>query len=137
MNMIRKMLSLIAVSVFLMLLASAPVSAAGMKCAECGMMVKMDSKFSAKIVQGDTTIPFCDIGDLFVFLNKKSVKNGKAKVRDFTTGAWIDARKAYYVMSNKKFKTPMGWGIAAFKEKSEAAKSGKASDFAGTAKALR
>lgn len=136
MNMTRKLFSLIIISASLMLLTSS-LFASGMKCAECGMMVMMDSKFSAKIVEGETTLPFCDIGDMFVFLNKKTMKNSKARVRDFTTGKWIDAKKAYYVISNKKFKTPMGWGIAAFKDKSEAEKSGKVRDFASTAKALK
>ena len=135
--MIRKMLSLIVVSASLIMIASLPVSAAGSKCAECGMMVMMESRFAAKIVQGDTTIPFCDIGDLFVFLNKKTAKNGKAMVRDHPTGAWIDAQKAFYVIAKNKFKTPMRWGIAAFKDKSEASKSGKAMDYDGMAKALK
>lgn len=134
--MIRKTLFL-TVAVSLMLLTGAPASAADMKCAECGMMVKMDSKFSAKINQGDATFNFCDIGDLFAYINRKGMKDARAEVRDYTSGAWIDARKAYYVKSDKKFSTPMGWGVAAFMDKSEAAKSGSVMDFDGASKALK
>ncbi len=34
------------------------------------MMVQMDSKFTSKITQGETTLYFCDIGDLFTYLKK-------------------------------------------------------------------
>jgi len=137
MNMIRKILSLTAVAVSLMLFTCSPAPAADMKCAECGMVVMKDSKFSAKMLQGNTTLHFCDIGDLFVFLKRKGVKDAGAEVKDYMTGEWIDARKAYYVKSDKKFNTPMGWGIAAFKDKSEASKSGSAMDFDSASKALK
>ena len=32
------------------------------------MKAEMDSKFTSKITQGDTTLFFCDIGDLFAYL---------------------------------------------------------------------
>jgi nitrous oxide reductase accessory protein NosL len=121
------------ITILLTLLFLSNASAASVRCAECGMMVRMDSKFTAKITQGDTTLYFCDIGDLFSYLKKKSVQD-KIEVKDFASGAWIDARKAFYVNSGKKFNTPMGWGIAAFKDQNEAAQSGSVMDFEGTVK---
>ena len=116
---------------------SIPSLAETIHCAECGMMVDMNSKFTAKIVQGDTSRYFCDIGDLFSYLKRKGMKDGRAEVRDYITGEWMDANKAYYVHAEKKFKTPMGWGIAAFRDKKLASESGSAMDFDGMAQALK
>ena len=125
------------IAIGLILLAFSPVQAMDTRCAECGMKVMMDSKFSSRIVQGDTVLYFCDIGDLFSYLKKTRLNNARAEVKDYITGEWIDARKAYYANSSKKFSTPMGWGIAAFKDKNEASKAGTVVDFDGTAKALK
>ena len=107
------------------------------KCTQCGMMVNMDSPFTSKITQRDTTLYFCDIGDLFAYLRKMDPKDARAEVRDYPTRAWLDARKAHYVHGAKKFSTPMGWGIAAFKDVSVASQSGTALDFDGMAETLK
>jgi nitrous oxide reductase accessory protein NosL len=117
------------------LLSSA--SAADIMCAECGMRVDMESKYSARAMQGKTTLYFCDIGDLFVHLKKNNLKEARIEVKDYSSGAWIDARKAFYVHSEKKFNTPMGWGTAGFKDNGEASKFGVAMDFEATAKVLK
>ncbi|HXY61696.1 MAG TPA: nitrous oxide reductase accessory protein NosL [Nitrospirota bacterium] len=108
---------------------SFPVFAESISCTECGMMVDLNSKFVAKTVQGDTTRYFCDIGDLFAYLNRNALKEAALSVKDYTTGEWIDARKAFYVLAANKFKTPMGWGFAAFKDKESASSSGSPMDF--------
>lgn len=133
----KNRLSFIGIAIALILLSLSPVHAKDTRCAECGMMVMMDSKFTSKITQADTTLYFCDIGDLFMYLKKKNMKDAGAEVKDHTSGEWIDARKAYYVNSSKKFSTPMGWGTAAFKDKNEASKFGNVMDFDETAKALK
>jgi nitrous oxide reductase accessory protein NosL len=111
--------------------------AEAIRCVECGMMVDTASKFSAKTTQGDKTLFFCDIGDLFAYLKKHNVNDARIEVKDFSSGTWFDARKAFYVHAEKKFSTPMGWGIAAFLNKDEAAKFGIAMDFESAAKALK
>jgi len=116
---------------------SLPVFGEMLRCAQCGMMVDINSKFAAKEVQGDTTRYFCDIGDLLVYLNKKGLKDAPTEVRDYVSGAWIDARKAFYVASESKFKTPMGWGIAAFKDKESASLSGSPMDFDTASKKIK
>jgi nitrous oxide reductase accessory protein NosL len=124
-------------AITLIVMSLTPALAAETRCTECGMMVQMDSKFTSKITQGEQTLYFCDIGDLFSYLKKKNMKETGAEVKDYKTGEWINARKAYYVNSSKKFRTPMGWGIAAFKDKNEASKAGDIMDFDGTANALK
>jgi nitrous oxide reductase accessory protein NosL len=121
--------------VILLILSTA--FAADIRCTECGMKVDIASKFSAKTTQGDTTLFFCDIGDLFAYLKKHTINDARSEVKDFSSGAWLDARKAFYVHAEQKFSTPMGWGIAAFINKDDAAKFGIAMDFDTTAKALK
>ncbi len=38
------------------------------------------------------------------------MKEARAAVKDYTTGEWIDARKAYLCQYKTKFRTPMGMG---------------------------
>jgi len=121
----------------LILLILSTAFAADIRCTECGMKVDIASKFSAKTTQGDTTLFFCDIGDLFAYLKKHTANDVRIEVKDFASGAWLDARKAFYVHAEQKFSTPMGWGIAAFINKDDAAKFGIAMDFEATAKALK
>lgn len=114
-----------------------PIAAETAKCAECGMACDVAAKFTSRITQGDQTLYFCDIGDLFSFLNRTRPSEGRIEVKDYFTGEWIDAHQANYVHSGKKFKTPMGWGIASFLDKNKASEFGRVSDFEGTAKALK
>jgi nitrous oxide reductase accessory protein NosL len=134
--MIRRLL-FTGITLALIMMSLTLALAEDIRCTECGMTVMMDSKFTSKITLGETVHYFCDIGDLFTYLNKNKMPEAGAEVKDFTTGDWIEARKAFYVNSSKKFKTPMGWGIAAFKDKEEAAKAGNIMDFEGTANALK
>ena len=106
-------------------------------CTECGMMVDINSKYAARIVHGDTTLYFCDIGDMFSYLRRNKTGNTKMEVKDNMTGDWIDAVKAHYVRDEKKFRTPMGWGVAAFQDAKAAAEFGSPSDFSATDKSLQ
>ncbi len=121
----------------LLLLASLAVCAEMMHCTECGMMVDPASKFSSRIVQKDQNLPFCDIGDLLVYLNKSKKHDTRPEVKDYASGAWIDASAAFYVHAGKKFQSPMGWAIAAFKNKKDAAAYGEVMDFNAALKAVR
>ena len=123
--------------VLLVALAAFSVSAETIKCAECGMMSDMGSKFTSRIMDGDKTLYFCDIGDLLVYLNKHQQQAGKFEVKDYASGEWIDAKKASYVAAPKKFSSPMGWGIAGFKDQNSAEMNGKALDFNAALKAVK
>jgi len=131
---VKKRLPIIGIAIALIVISLSSVHARETRCTECGMMVMMDSKFASKITRGDAPFYFCDIGDLFTYLKKKNVQDARIEVKDYTSGEWIDARKAFYVKSAEKFNTPMGWGIAAFKDKNQAAQSGNVMDFESTAK---
>jgi len=116
---------------------ASPAFAETVNCSECGMTCDVAAKFTSRLIQGDKTLYFCDIGDLFSYLKRKKPPTTRVEVKDYNTGQWIDAHKAYYVHSEKKFKTPMGWGIAAFADKGKALEYGAAMDFDGTATALK
>lgn len=100
----------------------------GSKCYECGMKVDPGSPFAAQIVEDGKLLPFCDIGDMLHRYKKMKDKPERLYVRDKASGEWTDALGASYVKS-EEFKTPMGWGLAAFKDKGEAAKHGSPMDF--------
>lgn len=125
------------ISLLLISALANPVLAQTVKCSECGMTCDIAAKFTARIVLGDQTLYFCDIGDLFSFITRKKPNATRMEVKDYLTGDWMDAHKAYYVHAEKKFKTPMGWGIAAFLDKDKASGYGTAMDFDGTASALK
>lgn len=107
------------------------------KCAECGMMVDEKSPFSAKIVQRDMTLSFCDIGDMLIHMKTKNMRPENAQVKDFKSNDWTDGAKAWYVSSAKHFTSPMGWNIAAFRNKNEAEKFGAPLDLDNAMKALK
>lgn len=100
----------------------------GSKCYECGMKVAPASPFAAEIVEAGKLLPFCDIGDMMHRYKKMAEKPGTLYVRDHASGQWTDALKAFYV-KGEEFRTPMGWGIAAFREKGEAEKKGSPMTF--------
>ena len=121
----------------LMLLCSLSASAEMVSCAQCGMGADLSGKFTARTVQAKQTRHFCDIGDLFAYLKANPAAAAEAQVKDYKSGEWVNAQQAYYVQSDKKFDTPMGWGIAAFKIKPETAEFGNALDFNAMAKSLK
>jgi len=121
----------------LVVFCSLSASAEMVSCAQCGMGADLSSKFTSRVVQAKQTLHFCDIGDLFAFLKTNPAAAADAQVRDFKTNDWINAQQAFYVNSTKKFQTPMGWGIAAFKNKPEIAEFGNALDFNGMMKSLK
>lgn len=109
----------------------------GTQCNECGMKVDPSSRFASYIVTTDgKRLFFCDIGDMLGHLRKKKYEAKEIFVKDYQGGDWIDGQNAYYVY-HKKFSTPMGWGIAAFKNLSETESWGKAVDFNHAFKLLK
>ena len=134
--MMKNTLFVLALTIALFVSAS-PVVADTARCSECGMMVDQGSKFSSRLVQEGNQLDFCDIGDLLTYLNKRSISPSVAQVKDHTTGEPIAADKAFYVRAEKKFRTPMGWGIAAFKNKEDAASFGVPMDITAALKAVK
>lgn len=114
--------------------ASDPVAQA-VKCAECGMTTAADGPFTARLVAAGLTRYFCDIGDLVAFIERTHPTGAAAFVRDYPSGEWVDAGTASYVIDKQAYPTPMGWGIAAFRDR--AAAPGPALGFESLREALR
>lgn len=125
------------VPLFLLLAVFAAAAADKSKCAECGMTVDEDSRFSARIVDDKTTLHFCDIGDLLTYLKDKKRPAAGAQVKDYHTGEWLDASSALYVHAPKRFSTPMGWNVAAFRDREKASAFGEPRDLSGMTAALK
>lgn len=100
----------------------------GASCYECGMKVTASSPFAAQMVRGGELLPFCDIGDMLHRYSKMKDRPAEVYVRDFGSGLWIDALGASYVKSGE-LSSPMGWGIAAFKDREAAALKGTPMTF--------
>jgi hypothetical protein len=129
---------LAAVMVLIAAWTASPARAGEMiKCTECGMPSDAGSKFTARTVEAGKNFYFCDIGDLLVYLGKKNQPGIRAEVKDYPSGAWIEAGKASFVQSPKQFNSPMGWGIAAFKDKKDGSGYGTVLDLAGALKVVR
>jgi len=105
------------------------------KCAECGMSARVVNRFTSRLVQGAGTSYFCDIGDLAAFIERTHPKDYAAAVHDFTSGDWLDTGKAFFVIDKKTYLTPMGWGIAAFRDRGGV--TGAPLNFEALRKALR
>ncbi len=133
----RKKLGMFYTVLAVALICAVSYGAEVIHCTECGMMLDVNSPFTAKITSDGNVSYFCDIGDLFSYLKRKGVQGASIAVRDFVSNEWVDGRKAFFVRAEKKFKTPMGWGVAAFKDKDKASESGAAMDFDAMAKALK
>ena len=58
-------------------------------------------------------------------------------MKDHPSGRWIPADNAIYVHAEKTFRTPMGWGIAAFEDKKAAAVYGATLDLNGILKEVK
>ncbi len=133
----RRIFGMLLIILTVLSISAAGVLAETIHCTECGMMVDVNSPFAARILSGEKASYFCDIGDLFSYISRKGADGGAVQVKDFDKNEWIDGRTAFFVKSDKKFRTPMGWGVAAFKNKAKASESGTAMDFDATAKALK
>jgi len=99
------------------------------------MSAKVANRYTSRLVQGAGTMYFCDIGDLAAFIERTRPKDAAAAVHDFTSGEWIDAGAAFFVIDKKVFSSPMGWGIAAFRDRGAVA--GATLNFEALQKALR
>lgn len=98
-------------------------------CAQCNMKVTDgDKKFSAFLpnVSGMGPSHFCDIGCAIESRNNECATrqmtfDSNAVVYDLATGEAVAAEKAFFAFKSS-FRTPMGYGIVAFKDKAQAEK---------------
>ncbi len=84
-------------------------------CDRCKMIIS-DQRFAAQYRANTGQVKkFDDFGCMAAELGNDGGKDevGGIYVTDFTTSAWLDARKAHYLKS-PDIASPMGYGIAAF-----------------------
>ncbi len=115
---------------------AAAVALEAVRCATCGMAVDLQARSTCRIGRDEKALVFCEVGDLLVHLNERPASPA-AEVKDHRTGEWLPAEKAFYVRSEKAFRTPMGWSIVAFGSREEAAAFGEPMDLEAARRAVR
>lgn len=93
-------------------------------CQRCGMIIS-DDRFAAALVVENAAndyeqLLFDDAGEMFAY----AADNSQSKivswfVHDFNSREWLDATSAWFVVADS-LQTPMGFGVAAFAQESEA-----------------
>lgn len=95
----------------------------GARCVVCGMDVNMMPKFTSQLKLKDGKHVYTESPKHAIqyFLKNKD-KVAQIWVRDFSTGKWIDAKRAYYVAVDEG---PMGHDLVAFRSMVKAKKFAK------------
>jgi copper chaperone NosL len=91
-------------------------------CERCKMILSEKAYSAEYILPRGKARKFDDIGCMIHFQNEEESNRDKILaqyVRDYNTGEWIDATKAHFAWS-KAIVTPMGHGLAAFKDEESA-----------------
>lgn len=99
-------------------------------CERCRMVLS-DRKFSAQVLHPDSgrKYLFDDIGCVILWFQEEKIDWSKRAiiwVNDAKTGAWVDARKAFYDVENI---TPMAYGFGAHAHKEDIAQGQEIIDF--------
>lgn len=93
-------------------------------CERCKMIIS-DKKFAAQYREKNgNTVKFDDTGCMIEhIINNENVNDGSVDIYvvDYDTGQWIDGKEAYYIWT-EEIKTPMGYGIVAFRDRNSAGK---------------
>ncbi len=95
----------------------------GARCVVCGMDVNMMPKFTSQLKLKDGKHVYTESPKHAIqyFLKNKD-KVSQIWVKDFSTGKWIDAKRAYYVAVDEG---PMGPDLVAFRSMVKAKKFAK------------
>lgn len=89
-------------------------------CDQCHMIISEAAYASAYREVGGSTFVFDDIGDMLAHLStNEDAADASAWVHDYHSGEWVDAPEASFVHS-PQIQTPMGGGIVAFADPSDA-----------------
>ncbi len=91
-------------------------------CDVCGMLIGEPPFAAALLLNDGTTLKFDDLGEMFAYHQKNPDRQVRAWfVHDYESEVWLRGEEAFYVVS-AQLQTPMGFGMAAFAEKSAAEK---------------
>ena len=90
-------------------------------CTECGMIIS-EPRFSAAYytLDGDAR-HFDDVGGMATHYAENQDEVSQFWVHDYDSEDWINAEKAFFVMSDQ-IQTPMGFGVVAFSDQTRAQK---------------
>lgn len=88
-------------------------------CDRCGMIIS-EERFASGIVdaEGNAQV-FDDAGEMVATIQEEGLGDRRAWVHGFPSLDWIDATKAWYVVS-MEMPTPMGSGVFPFDTEAEA-----------------
>jgi len=95
----------------------------GKRCVVCNMDVNMSPELTSQVKLKDGTYRFAESPKhilQYYFKNPEKIK--EIWVRDYSTGKWIDGKRAYYVVIEEG---PMGRDLAPFKSRLKAKKFAK------------
>lgn len=108
-----------------------PDIAYGKDISEMGMFV-VDPRYTvATLPEGQEWLLFDDIGEFLRYTQIHSdVRFDIMWVPDFNDESWVKAEEAWYLESRELTSSPMGWGIATFKDEQSAKDA--AAKFGGT-----
>lgn len=120
----RKFGFLFGIFAFVLIALAEPVEPPkGTKCVVCGMDVNMMPKFTSQLKLKDGKHVYTESPKHAVqYYLKNKDKVSEIWVKDFSSGRWIDGKRAYYVAVDDG---PMGPDIVAFKSLVEAKKFAK------------
>ncbi len=117
------MVVLSVMALFVFALAQPKEPPKGAKCVVCGMDVNMMPKFTSQLkMKGGKHVYTESPKHAIQFYLKNGEKVSQIWVRDFSSGRWIDAKRAYYVAVDEG---PMGPDIVAFRSLVKAKKFAK------------
>jgi hypothetical protein len=94
----------------------------GVDMAEMGMPV-VDPRYTAAILPAgeDEWILFDDVGEFLKYITTRDGMSYDAMwVHDFNDESWVKAEEAWYLESPELTSSPMGWGVATFKDEESA-----------------
>lgn len=91
------------------------------KCVRCEMAIK-EVDFGVQLVTKDgQNLKFDDLGCMYKWIQENNAADNVSAmfVKDYNTKEWINTADAVMVY-NEEFKTPMGFGVYAFKDQESA-----------------
>ncbi|HEX3036018.1 MAG TPA: nitrous oxide reductase accessory protein NosL [Thermodesulfobacteriota bacterium] len=123
---------------FLFLILSCQKDSEGMKpaeifygedmCDRCSMIISEEEFSGQYLLPKGEVKKFDDIGCMVHYIAENETRKEKILavfVRDYNSEEWISGEKSFYV-AGKNIKTPMGYGLAALKERNSAENLAKA-----------
>jgi nitrous oxide reductase accessory protein NosL len=93
----------------------------GVDMAEMGMPV-VDPRYTVAALPEDSNewILFDDVGEFLKYIQTRSTEFEVMWVHDFNDESWVEAKDAWYLESRELTTSPMGWGVATFKDEESA-----------------